>query len=131
MLINNIKRPHICCYMIPDRAWYINENTLLAKHSNIEQIIVDGIENYLFITSLLIFSRFMIVPNNQIINKLTDPMINLSKKIMNFNNFPLQIAFSMSTITLLMGIDSVLGIEKKKNINKKDEYNKKIYKKNI
>ena len=110
---------HNLCYMIPDKQWFLNENTLLPKHNYFEQIIVDGIENALFISSILMFSRFILGQNSPlIINKLTTPILNLSKKIMDFNSPPIQFAVATSFISLFLGIDLAVGYEKKSNICK-------------
>ena len=40
-------------FVIPDKPWYVNEDMLIAKQSNIEQIFINGIENALLIMDLI------------------------------------------------------------------------------
>ena len=64
MLFNhNFKKPNMC-FIIPDKQWYYNEDMLITKQSNIEQIFINGIENRI----------------EQIIANLLDNSISFSKK---------------------------------------------------
>ena len=42
MLFNSVfvKKPNIC-FVIPDKPWYVNEDILITKQSNIEQIFIN------------------------------------------------------------------------------------------
>ena len=71
MLFNSgfVKKPQIC-FVIPDKPWYVNENILIAKQSNIEQIFINGIENALLISSFMICYSVITGNPSHIVNKL-------------------------------------------------------------
>ena len=114
MLFNhNFKKPNIC-FIIPDKQWYYNEDMLITKQSNIEQIFINGIENTLLLSSIFICYSVMIGNHSYFVNKLN----KLSSKLMNFNNYYFQCALTSSIISLFLGVNTALGypnmINKKK-----------------
>jgi hypothetical protein len=104
-------KPNIC-FIIPDKPWYLNENLLITKQSNIEQIFINGFENALLISSIMICYSVISGNPSLFVNKLN----RLSSKLMNFNNFYFQSALTSSIISLFLGINSALGFP---NIDKK------------
>ena len=106
MLFNSgfVKKPTIC-FVIPDKPWYVNENILIAKQSNIEQIFINGIENALFISSFMICDSVITGNPLHIVKNLN----RLSSKFMNFNNFYFQSALTSSIISMFLGVNTVLG----------------------
>jgi hypothetical protein len=114
MLFNhNFKKPNIC-FIIPDKQWYYNEDMLITKQSNIEQIFINGIENTLLLSSIFICYSVITGNHSYFVNKLN----KLSSKLMNFNNYYFQCALTSSIISLFLGVNTALGypnmINKKK-----------------
>ena len=99
-----VKKPNIC-FVIPDKPWYVNENILIAKQSNIEQIFINGIENALLISSFMIC--YSVITSNPL--PIVKNLNRLSSKFMNFNNFYFQSALTSSIISLFLGVNAVLG----------------------
>ena len=81
------------------------------KHNNLhlfENFFIDGVQNFVIIASLLLINRTLYGNNtNKLIIKLTDPLINLSKNIINFDNFSYQIALSAGILTYITTISGV------------------------
>jgi len=103
------------CFIIPDTKWYNNYNTLKPNHGLIENIFIDGFENFLFFTTIIIFSKVIFTNNsNKFINTYTNSLIHFSKKFINFNNSYLQISLTGAFISFFLGINHVLGYEHKK-----------------
>lgn len=106
MLFNSVfvKKPEIC-FVIPDKPWYVNEDILIAKQSNIEQIFINGIENALLISSFMICYSVITGNPSHIVNKLN----RITSKFMNFNNYYFQSALTSSIISMFLGVNAVLG----------------------
>jgi len=99
-----VKKPNIC-FVIPDKPWYVNEDILIAKQSNIEQIFINGIENALFISSFMIC--YSVITGN--ISPFVKNLNRITSKFMNFNNFYFQSALTSSIISMFLGVNAVLG----------------------
>jgi hypothetical protein len=84
-----VKKPNIC-FVIPYKPWYDNENILIVKQSNIEQMFINGIENALLISSFMICYSVITGNPSHIVKNLN----RLSSKFMNFNNFYFSICFN-------------------------------------
>lgn len=107
------------CFMMHDT----NEMIGIPRNSNIvlfEGVFLEGIQNFVLISTLLLLARTL--PNTtppKAIIKITDPIINFSKKIINFDNYYFQIAISSAMLTYISTIAGVAAAEpKNKPINK-------------
>ncbi len=107
------------CFIMHDT----NEMIGIPRNSNIvlfEGIFLEGIQNFVLISTLLLLARTL--PNTtppKAIVKITDPIINFSKKIINFDNYYFQIAISSAMLTYISTIAGVAAAEPKpKPINK-------------
>jgi len=84
-----------------------NSNELIdvRRNANIklfENIFVEGLQNFVLIGTLMLLLR--VIPNSsppKIIIKITEPIINLSKKFINFDNYYYQIGLSSSLLTYI------------------------------
>lgn len=89
-----------------------------VKYSNLhlfENFFIDGIQNFVILASLLLINRTIYGNNtNKLIIRLTDPLINLSKNIINFDNFRYQIGFSAAILTYITTISGVAAKDIKK-----------------
>lgn len=124
LLQNNIglipyQRRNNLCFMMQDT----NEMIGISRNSNIvlfEGIFLEGIQNFVLISTLLLLARTL--PNTtppKAIIKITDPIINFSKKIISFDNYYFQIAISSAMLTYISTIAGVAAAEPKtKPINK-------------
>lgn len=121
-MINNLnfylkKKNNLCCYITPDNPWYLHTKALvpLSLHNNFEIIFIDGIKNFIFISSILLIIRTTNINNtNPLIKSITDPIINLSKKIIDFKDVPyFQIAFTSCFLTFYFNLAEAYGYNKK------------------
>jgi hypothetical protein len=91
------------CFVIQNT----NELIDMRKNTHIklfENIFVEGIQNAVLIGTLMLLLR--VIPNSnppKFIVRLTEPIINLSKKIINFDNYYYQIGLSSSLLTYIAG----------------------------
>ena len=117
ILNNNFRLPYQksnnMCFMIQNT----NDMVGISKTVNIvlcESILLDGIQNLVLITTILLLIRN--IPNNntpkQII-KLTDPIIKLSKKIIDFDNYYFQVGMSSALLIYISAIAGVGAMEPK------------------
>ena len=89
------------CFVIQNT----NELIDMRKNTHIklfENIFVEGIQNAVLIGTLMLLLR--VIPNSnppKVIVKLTEPIINLSKKIINFDNYYYQIGMTSSLLTYI------------------------------
>ena len=95
-----------------------NELIGIPRNSNIvlfEGVFLEGIQNFVLISTILLLARTL--PNTtppKAIIKITEPIINLSKKIINFqDNYYFQIAISSAMLTYISTIASVAAAEPK------------------
>lgn len=101
------------CFMMQDT----NEMIGIPRSSNIvlfEGIFLEGIQNFVLISTLLLLARTL--PNTtppKAIIKITDPIINFSKKIISFDNYYFQIAISSAMLTYISTIAGVAAAEPK------------------
>jgi len=119
LLQNNMIHMHFqkrkgLCFMIHDT----NELIGIPRNSNIvlfEGVFLEGIQNFVLISTILLLARTL--PNTtppKAIIKITEPIINLSKKIINFqDNYYFQIAISSAMLTYISTIASVAAAEPK------------------
>lgn len=105
-----IPRPSQSGFIIPDVQWF-NTDMLLPKPSIAENIIVDGLSNYLFITSLSITIR-LLAGNNNFLKIITDPYLNFADKLIGGGPFVFQSAMASSVILFCMSATNALGYEK-------------------
>ena len=102
-----IKKNNLCFIMQNNNNDMINN----VKYNNIhlfQNFFIEGVQNFVIIASLLLINRTLYGNNtNKIIIKLTDPLINLSKNIINFDNFSYQIALSAGILTYITTISGV------------------------
>jgi hypothetical protein len=125
LLLNNnmILRPYQkkknLCFMMHDT----NELIGIPRNSNIvlfEGVFLEGIQNFVLISTLLLLTRTLpnLTPPKAII-KITDPIINLSKKIIKIDNYYFQIAITSAMLTYISTIAGVAAVElKSKSITK-------------
>jgi hypothetical protein len=125
LLLNNnmILRPYQkkknLCFMMHDT----NELIGIPRNSNIvlfEGVFLEGIQNFVLISTLLLLTRTLpnVTPPKAII-KITDPIINLSKKIIKIDNYYFQIAITSAMLTYISTIAGVAAVElKSKSITK-------------
>jgi len=125
LLLNNnmILRPYQkkknLCFMMHDT----NELIGIPRNFNIvlfEGVFLEGIQNFVLISTLLLLTRTLpnVTPPKAII-KITDPIINLSKKIIKIDNYYFQIAITSAMLTYISTIAGVAAVElKSKSITK-------------
>lgn len=102
------------CFMLQDT----NELIGIPRNSNIalfENVVLDGVQNFVLISTILLLIRT--IPNTnppKAVIKITDPIINFSKKFINFDNYYFQIGLSSALLSYITTIASVAAVEKKK-----------------
>lgn len=107
----------LVAYMYPDIPWYNNLSTLETKPDNFEKFCIYGIQDYLFMTSML----FMVRISNKIfggkeimfVNHLTEPYINLSKRLCKIRHPILQLSLAGMLVSTLFYSSCVYGYESK------------------
>ena len=107
-----------------------NSNELIdvRRNANIklfENIFVEGLQNFVLIGTLMLLLR--VIPNSRppkIIIKITEPIINLSKKFINFDNYYYQIGLSSSLLTYIASSVAAVSAATSAAIieNKYDDY---------
>ncbi len=118
LLYNNMRlipfqKRNNLCFMMQDT----NELIGIPRNSNIvlfEGVFLEGIQNFVLISTLLLLARTL--PNTtppKAIIKITDPIINFSKKIISFDNYYFQIAISSAMLTYISTIAGVAAAEPK------------------
>ena len=118
VLNNNLRLPYIrrnnLCFMLHDT----NEMIGIARNSKVslfENVFLEGVQNFVLISTLLLLARTL--PNTtppKAIVRVTDPIINFSKKFINFDNYYFQIGLSSAFLTYISTIAGVAAMEKKK-----------------
>ncbi len=112
-LILPYRKRNNLCFMLQDT----NELIGIPRNSNIalfENIVLDGVQNFVLISTILLLMRT--IPNAnppKAVIKLTDPIINFSKKFINFDNYYFQIGLSSALLTYITTIAGVAAAEKK------------------
>ena len=106
MLYRNFCKRPTMCFMMPDTPWYLNENTLLPHQTNMEQIVINGIENSLLIMSCMIFYTVATNSNPCFIIRTLN---KVSQKFMKANIFYVQSAVSTTKISMMLSINNALG----------------------
>jgi len=110
---NPYYRNNNICYIMQNNNYDLIDNTKYNNINIFENIFLDGIQNFVIISSVLLINRTLYGNNtNKIIIKLTNPLINLSKKIINFNNISYQISFSSAILAYMTIISGVSAKEK-------------------
>jgi len=118
ILNNNLRLPSYnkknnLCFMLHDT----NELIGIPRNSNIvlfESIFLEGIQNFVLMSTIFLLARTL--PNTtppKAIIKITDPIINFSKKFINFDNYYFQIGISSAMLTYISTIAGVAAIEQK------------------
>tara|TARA_B110000483_G_scaffold157793_1_gene187303 strand:- start:3424 stop:3783 length:360 start_codon:yes stop_codon:yes gene_type:complete len=117
ILNNNIRLPYMkqdnLCFMLSDT----NEMIGIARNSKVslfENVFLEGVQNFVLISTLLLLARTLpnSVPPNGIV-RVTDPIINFSKKFINFDSYYYQIGMSSLLLTYISTIAGVAAMEKK------------------
>ena len=119
---NNLRMPykrHNMCYMLQDT----NNMRGIPRHTNIvifENIFLDGVQNFVLLSTIMLLMRT--IPNAnppKIVEKITNPIINMSKKFINFDNYYFQIGLTSALLTYITTIAGVAAMETPKKICKK------------
>tara|TARA_B100000795_G_C22804007_1_gene443702 strand:+ start:590 stop:943 length:354 start_codon:yes stop_codon:yes gene_type:complete len=115
--MNNLRLPykrHNICFTLQDT----NELIGISRNANIamfENIFLDGVQNFVLLSTIMLLIRT--IPNAttpKIVVKITDTIINMSKKIINFENYYFQIGLTSALLTYVTTIAGVAAIEPKK-----------------
>lgn len=123
VLNNNLRLPYIrrnnLCFMLHDT----NEMIGIARNSKValfENVFLEGVQNFVLISTLLLLARTL--PNTtppKAIVRVTDPIINFSKKFIKIDNYYFQIAITSAMLTYISTIAGVAAVElKSKSITK-------------
>lgn len=111
-LVRSYGRP---AYVIPNIPWYDNSSTLLSTPTNFETIVIGGFQDYFFMTSFLFMIRIsnMLLGHKDIsvINRLTDPYINLSRRLIRSPNIVVQISIASMLVSTLFYSTVVYGCD--------------------
>lgn len=108
-------RPWTTSYIIPDIPWYNNMDSLSARPNTFESVVVGGIQDYLLMTSML----FMVRISNRMIggkdimfvNRLTEPFIELSKKLVFVRSPVTQLCIASVIVSTLFYSSCVYGYD--------------------
>ena len=118
---NNLRMPykrHNMCFMLQDT----NEMIGIPRNSNIvmfENIFLDGVQNFVLLSTIMLLMRT--IPNAnppKIVVKITNPIINMSKKFINFDNYYFQIGLTSALLTYVTTIAGVAAMETPKKYEK-------------
>ncbi len=114
---NNYQRKKNLCFLIPDKDWGLQPNTLLPKVTLFENIFIEGTQNFVLLLSFLMIVKTMspFIKINPIVNRLTDPIIKISKNIIDFDNNNYQVAFTSIFLTYIMTVSAAFGKELEQN----------------
>jgi len=103
------------CFIMQNNNYDIIDSVKYSNLHSFENFFIDGIQNFVILASLLLINRTLYGNNtNKLIIRLTDPLINLSKNIINFDNFRYQISFSAAILTYITTISGVAAKDIKK-----------------
>lgn len=113
--ITPYQRRNNLCFMLQDT----NELIGIPKNSNIalfENVFLDGVQNFVLVSTIFLLMRTIPNANTpKAILKITDPLINFSKKFINFqDNYYFQIGLSSALLTYISTIAGAAAAEKKK-----------------
>lgn len=118
VLNNNLRLPYIrrnnLCFMLHDT----NEMIGIARNSKValfENVFLEGVQNFVLISTLLLLARTL--PNTtppKAIVRVTDPIINFSKKFINFDNYYFQIGLSSAFFNIYINNSGCSSNGKKK-----------------
>ena len=103
------------CFIMQNNNYDLIDSVKYSNLHSFENFFIDGIQNFVILASLLLINRTLYGNNtNKLIIRLTDPLINLSKNIINFDNFRYQISFSAAILTYITTISGVAAKDIKK-----------------
>ena len=111
----NYQRRKNLCFLMPDKNWAFQSNTLLPKVTLFENIFLEGIQNFVFILSCFMVAKTLspFININPIVYRFTDPIIKFSKNIINFDNNYYQVAFTSIFLTYISTITAAFAKELK------------------
>ena len=102
-------------YIIQDVPWYNNVDTFSAKPSNFESIFIGGIQDYLLMTSVLFMARIsnsmMGGKDIMFVNRLTEPYINISKRLIMMRSPITQLCLASMIVSTLFYSSCVYGYD--------------------
>lgn len=102
--------------MIPDTVWYESNDFFGFKPTNTETMIIGGLENYFFMTTIMLSVRFLSGNNsNRFLNTITEPYILLARMILRSPPSPINISMAGCIVLLLSTSTRVLGYDMNKS----------------
>lgn len=109
-------------YIIQDVPWYNNVDTFSSKPSSFESIFIGGIQDYLLMTSVLFMTRISnsMMGGKEIgfVNRLTEPYINISKRLFMMRSPITQLCLASMIVSTLFYSSCVYGYDDIRGCNK-------------